>query len=166
MILDGRIRRVIIISDPRPVRYADDVTHSQSVLRTLRSADRWSADGIRSRCDQWRTHSTALVQPDSFNLTRLAGLVQQDSFNRTHVGGTTKRKRSQKQRLTPLHYACYCGWVVLGAGQWTVRCEQSKFDPLIRTNFVFFLLFGWCNILTRLWWTVCHCSRWTIDMMR
>ena len=40
VILDGRIRRVIINDDPRSVRYADGVTHSQWVCRTLRSVDR------------------------------------------------------------------------------------------------------------------------------
>ena len=51
VIIHGRIIRVIVDGDPRCVRYADGVTHSQWVNRTLRSADRRSANGIRSLCD-------------------------------------------------------------------------------------------------------------------
>ena len=56
----------------------------------------------------------------------------------------TKHKSSQYQQLTPLDYVCSCGRVVLGVGQQTLRCEHSKFVPLIRNILFLFLLFGRC----------------------
>ena len=44
-------RQVIGGRGPKSVRNANDVTHSQWVCRTLRSADRWPAYGVRSLCD-------------------------------------------------------------------------------------------------------------------
>ena len=44
-------RQVVGGRGPQSVRYTKGVTHSQWVSRTLRSADRWSADGVRSLCD-------------------------------------------------------------------------------------------------------------------
>ena len=44
-------RQVVSGRGPQSVSYVNGVTHSQWVCRTLRSADRWSADGVRSRCD-------------------------------------------------------------------------------------------------------------------
>ena len=67
VIIRFRIRKVIVNGDPRSVRYAEGVTHSQWVFRTLWSADRWSADGVRCLCDTrtvWPTVSGSAERCD------------------------------------------------------------------------------------------------------
>ena len=70
----------------------------------------------------------------------------------------TKRERSQYQRLTQLRYVCCYGWVILSAGQWTLRCGRSRFDlRSVDSGLIYFCFYYsvGATMFTRLSWTAC-----------